>query len=104
VKTTAQKVFVAIAFTALVASIGAIGVYSESKDWPTSHGVSSWRAATSLTLFAILAGNLIALIIAGSVLGYWRVFRRDPPPILGIYVTVVNVVAAFLLWILPTVL
>lgn len=59
------------------------------------------RAATRLTLFAIFAGNLFALATAGGVLGYRRILHRDSPPIFGIYVTVVNVMVALLLWILP---
>jgi hypothetical protein len=92
-----RDVLVAIAFTALVTSIGAVSVHSKSKYWPTSNGVSSWSAASRLTLFAIFAANLGALAIAGGVLGYRRVLHRDSPPIFGIYVTVVNVIVVLLL-------
>jgi hypothetical protein len=96
-----RDVLVAIASTVLVASIGAVSAYSESKYWPGRHGIASWSAAIRLALFAIVVGNLIALIIAGVVLGYKRVGQRESPPIFGIYVTVVNVIVAFQLWILP---
>jgi hypothetical protein len=96
-----RDVLVAIAFTVIVASIGAVTAYSESKYWPGTREIASWSAAIRLALFAIVVGNLFALIIAGVVLGYKRVLHRESPPIFGIYVTVVNVIVAFLPWILP---
>jgi hypothetical protein len=98
------EVLVAIAFTALVASIGAFSAYRESRYWPNSHGIASWSAATRLALFAIVVGNLVAFLIAGVVFGYKRLSNRESPPVFGIYVTMVNVIVAFLLWILPKML
>lgn len=96
-----RDILAAIAFTTLVASIGAVGAYSASKYWPGTHGIASGSAAIRLALFAILLGNLFALIIVGVVLGYKRALHRESPPIFGVYVTVVNVIVAFLLWIIP---
>jgi hypothetical protein len=48
-----------------------------------------------------VVGNLVAFVIAGVVFGYKRVAKRQSPPVFGIYVTLVNVIVALLLWILP---
>jgi hypothetical protein len=95
------EVLLAVAFSALVVSVGAFSTYRESRYWPSSHGIASWSAAIRVVLFAIVAGNLVALLIAGPVFGYKRLANRESPRIFGIYVTAVNVIVAFLLWILP---
>jgi hypothetical protein len=56
-----------------------------------------------MALFAIVVGNLVALLIAGVVFGYKRFANRESPPVFGIYVTLANVMVALLLWILPKV-
>jgi hypothetical protein len=95
------EVLAAIALTAVVASIGAVSAHRESRYWPNSHGIASWSAAIRLALFAIAAGNLVAFVIAGVVIGYKRLADRESPPVFGLYVILVNITVALLLWIIP---
>lgn len=96
-----RDIFAAIAFTALVTSLGALNSYVQSKYWPGMRGLGSWSAATDLTLLAFVASNLFAIVIVGAVAVYNRTLHREWRPIFGIYVTVVNVTIAFLLWLVP---
>lgn len=96
-----RDVLAAIVFTGLVASLGTVSAYYQSKYWPGTNGIASWSAASAVAFFSVVVGNLLALVIAGVTLVYKRARQCESPPIFGIYVTVVNVVIAFLLWILP---
>ena len=92
---------VAITFTVVVAAVGAISAYPQTRYWPGSHGIASCWSAIAMSFFAVVVGNLSALIVAGVVLCYKLILRRDSPPLFGIYVTTVNVILILIVWIIP---